>query len=91
MYGEGISKIGEIIDLAVKLELIDKGGAWFTVNGTRIQGRDNVKMYLKENPAVADELEAKIRENAVRLMTPQAKVAATAAGRITAEAPTIEE
>ena len=87
MYGEGISKIGEIIDLAVKLELIDKGGAWFTVNGTRIQGRDNVKTYLKENPDVADQLEAKIRENAVRLMTPQAKVAAAAAGRIVAETP----
>ena len=82
MYGEGISKIGEIIDLAVKLELIDKGGAWFTVNGTRIQGRDNVKAYLKENPEVTAELEAKIRQNAVRLMTPQAKVAATAAGRL---------
>lgn len=91
MYGEGISKIGEIIDLAVKLELIDKGGAWFTVNGTRIQGRDNVKAYLKENPDVTDELEAKIRENAVRLMTPQAKVAAAAAGRIVTEAPAIEE
>jgi len=87
MYGEGISKIGEIIDLAVKLELIDKGGAWFTVNGTRIQGRDNVKAYLKENPQVCDELEAKIRENAVKLMTPQAKVAAAAAGRVNLEEP----
>ena len=87
MYGEGISKIGEIIDLAVKLELIDKGGAWFTVNGTRIQGRDNVKAYLKENPQVCDELEAKIRENAIKLMTPQAKVAAAAAGRVNLETP----
>ncbi|MBE6949463.1 MAG: recombinase RecA [Ruminococcaceae bacterium] len=82
MYGEGISKIGEIVDLGVKLDLIDKGGAWFTVNGTRIQGRDNVKAYLKENPEVAADLEAKIRQNSVRLMTPQAKVAATAAGRL---------
>ena len=81
MYGEGISKVGEIIDLGVKLELIEKGGAWFTVNENRIQGRDNVKTYLQENPDVADSLEAKIRENAVKLMTPQAKVAAKAAGR----------
>ena len=92
MYGEGISKIGEIVDLGVKLELIDKGGAWFTVNGVRIQGRDNVKQYLKENPDVCDDLEAKIRANAVKLMTPQAKVAAAAAGRVTAaEAAPAEE
>ena len=47
MYGEGISRIGEIVDLGVKLELIDKGGAWFTVEGNRIQGRDGVKQYLR--------------------------------------------
>jgi len=81
MYGEGISKIGEIIDLAVKLNLIEKGGAWYTVGETRIQGRDAVKQYLKENPDVADDLEAKIRRDAVKLMTPQAKAAAKAAGR----------
>ncbi|MBQ6539949.1 MAG: recombinase RecA [Oscillospiraceae bacterium] len=82
MYGEGISKIGEIIDLAVKLDLIEKGGAWFIIGGNRIQGRDNVKAYLKENPDIADDLEAKIRQNAIKLMTPQAKVAAEAAGRV---------
>ena len=81
MYGEGISKIGEIVDLAVKLDLIEKGGAWFTVGETRIQGRDNVKIYLKENPEIADELEEKIRANAYKLMSPQAKAAAKAAGR----------
>lgn len=81
MYGEGISKIGEIIDLAVKLDLIEKGGAWFTVGETRIQGRDNVKTYLKDNPEIADELEEKIRTNAYKLMSPQAKAAAKAAGR----------
>ena len=81
MYGEGISKVGEIIDLAVKLELIDKGGAWFTIGDARIQGRDAAKQYLKDHPDVADELEAKIRANAVKLMTPQARIAAKAAGR----------
>ena len=81
MYGEGISKIGEIVDLGVKLELIDKAGAWFTVAGERIQGRDSVKQFLKEHTEVADQLEAEIRKNAFKLMTPQAKAAARAAGR----------
>ena len=81
MYGEGISKIGEIIDLAVKLDLIEKGGAWYTVGETRLQGRDNVKAYLQQNPDIADELEQKIRDNAVKLMSPQARAAAKAAGR----------
>ena len=81
MYGEGISKIGEIIDLGVKLDIIEKGGAWFTVNGSRIQGRDNVKAYLLENPEVCAQIEEQVRENYVKLMTPQAKKAAQAAGR----------
>ena len=81
MYGEGISKIGEIIDLGVKLELIDKAGAWFTVAGQRIQGRDGVKTYLAENPEVCAELEQQIRDNAHKLMSPQAMKAAQAAGR----------
>ncbi|MFB0919385.1 MAG: recombinase RecA [Oscillospiraceae bacterium] len=81
IYGEGISKIGEIIDFGVKLELIDKGGAWYTVGDTRLQGRDALRDYLKENPEVCDELEQKIRDNAVQLMSPQAKQAAKAAGR----------
>jgi recombination protein RecA len=81
IYGEGISKVGEIIDLAVKLELIEKGGAWFTVGEARIQGRDNVKLYLLDNPDVMDELEQKIRETSFKLMSPQAKKAAQAAGR----------
>lgn len=81
MYGEGISKIGEIVDLAVKLDIIEKGGAWFTYGDVRVQGRDAMKQYLKDNPEVADEIEEKIRQNAVKLMTPQAKIAAQAAGR----------
>ena len=86
MYGEGISKIGEIIDLGAKLELIDKAGAWYTVAGQRIQGRDGVKTYLMENPEVCDELEKQIRDNAHKLMSPQAMKAAQAAGRAAAPA-----
>ena len=81
IYGEGISKVGEIIDLAVKLDLIDKAGAWFTVGDQRLQGRDSVKTYLQDNPEVCDGLEQQIRENAVKLMSPQARKAAVAAGR----------
>lgn len=81
IYGQGISKVGEIIDLAVKLELIDKGGAWYTIGETRIQGKDGVRAYLEEHPEVMNSLEMKIRENAHKLMTPQARKAAIAAGR----------
>ena len=81
IYGQGISKVGEIIDLAVKLELIDKAGAWFTVGDVRLQGRDNVREYLEQNPEVMDKLEQEIRANAHKLMTPQARKAAIAAGR----------
>ena len=81
IYGEGISKVGEIIDLGTKLEIIDKAGAWFTVNGERIQGREAVKDYLMSNPEACDEIESQIRENAHKLLTPQAKRAAVAAGR----------
>ena len=81
MYGEGISRVGEIVDLGVKLEIIDKAGAWYTVCGERVQGRDAVKEYLMTHPENCSELEQKIRDNAHKLMTPQAKRAAVAAGR----------
>jgi len=81
MFGEGISKVGELVDLGVKLELIEKGGAWYTVGETRLQGRDNVKEFLKEHQDVADDLEAKIRRDTLKLMSPQEKAAAKAAGR----------
>ena len=81
IYGEDISKIGEIIDLGVKLEILDKAGAWFTVGDQRIQGRDGVKEYLRENPDVCDSIEQQIRDNAYKLMSPQARKAAQAAGR----------
>ena len=81
IYGEGISKLGEIIDLGCKLEIIEKSGAWFTVNGDRIQGRDGVKEYLTEHPETAAAIEQQIRDNAYKLMTPQALKAAQVAGR----------
>jgi len=65
MYGEGISKVGELIDLGVKAGLVEKSGAWLSYNGDRIgQGRENAKTYLKENPRVAAEIERAIRANA---------------------------
>ena len=87
MYGEGISKIGEIIDLGVKLELIDKTGAWFTVGDQKLQGRDAVKQYFVDNPEVCEKIEQDIRNNASKLMTPQSLRAAQANGRMEATAP----
>lgn len=63
MYGSGISKTGEIIDLGVKLDIVEKSGSWFSYNSTRIgQGRETAKQYLLDNPAVSDEIEQKIRQ-----------------------------
>ena len=68
MYGEGISKTGELIDLGVKSGIVDKAGAWFSYNGEKIgQGRENAKQALRDNPALADEIEAKIRADAGHL------------------------
>jgi recombination protein RecA len=65
MYGEGISKNGELIDLGTAAGVVEKSGAWFSHNGQRIgQGRENAKTFLKENPAVAAEIEKAIRQNA---------------------------
>jgi recombination protein RecA len=65
MYGEGVSKIGEIIDLGVKAGIVDKSGAWFAYNGAKIgQGRENSKAFLRENPKIAHEIEQKVRANA---------------------------
>ena len=64
IYGKGISKEGNILDLAVNLNLVEKSGAWFSYNGEKIgQGRENAKLYLKEHKEIAKELEEKIREN----------------------------
>ncbi len=64
MYGEGISKEGNILDIAVNLDIVEKAGAWFSYNGTRIgQGRENAKQYLKDNPEICAEIEKKVRDN----------------------------
>jgi recombination protein RecA len=64
MYGEGISKIGNIFDMAVNLDIIEKSGSWFGYNGNRIgQGRENVKKYLQDNPEILAEVEKKVRAN----------------------------
>ena len=65
MYGEGISKLGELVDLGVKAEIIDKSGSWFSYKNTKIgQGRENVKNFLNDNPTIAKEIENQILQNA---------------------------
>jgi recombination protein RecA len=65
MYGEGISKTGELVDLGVKAGIVEKSGAWLSYDGNRIgQGRENAKQFLKDNPKIADEIERAIRSNA---------------------------
>ncbi|MCC0016886.1 MAG: recombinase RecA [Rhodobiaceae bacterium] len=65
MYGEGISRLGELLDLGVKGGIVEKSGAWFSYDSQRLgQGRENAKTFLKENPAIADEIEAKVRAGA---------------------------
>ena len=73
MYGEGISKIGEIIDLGVELGIINKAGSWFSYNGTKLgQGRDSVRTIFLDNPDMQDEIEAKIRQKVQASGTPAA-------------------
>ena len=82
MYGEGISMLGELIDLGVKLDLVQKSGSWYSMGETRIgQGRDSAKQYLRDNPEIAAKLEADIRRDFHKLMSNQSKIAAKAAGR----------
>ena len=82
MYGEGISRLGELLDLGVKLDLVQKSGSWYAMGELRIgQGRDAAKQYLRNNPDVAEKLEADIRANFDKLMTGQSRIAAQAAGR----------
>jgi len=65
MYGEGISKTGELLDLGVKANIVEKSGAWFSFDSERIgQGRENAKTYLREHPETAQRIEALIRQNA---------------------------
>ena len=82
LYGEGISKWGELVDLAVKLDIIQKSGSWFAMGDLRIgQGRDAARQYLKDNPEIAQQVEDQVRSNAYRLMSKQSQAAAKAAGR----------
>jgi recombination protein RecA len=65
IYGEGVSKIGEIIDLGVKFEILEKSGSWYAFKGNKIgQGKENTKNYLKENPKIAQEVEELVRQKA---------------------------
>ncbi|MEP3436534.1 MAG: recombinase RecA [Hoeflea sp.] len=65
MYGEGVSKVGELIDLGVKAGIVEKSGAWFSYNSQRLgQGRENSKQFLRDNPVLADEIELSLRQNA---------------------------
>jgi recombination protein RecA len=71
MYGEGISKTGEILDLASKEGIVEKSGAWYSYNGDRIgQGRENAKTFLQENPNIANEIEESIRASSQKDLIP---------------------
>ena len=91
MYGEGVSKLGSIIDMGVDLDIVDKSGAWFSYDGSRLgQGKENAKQTLKDNPALCAEIEGKIRaklqeneaeqENADTAVAKAVKDAQSAAG-----------
>jgi recombination protein RecA len=68
MYGEGISKLGEVIDLGVKAGIIEKAGSWFSYGSQRIgQGRDNVREFLKNNPDIANSIEAAVRKSSQKI------------------------
>lgn len=74
LYGEGTSLEGELIDLGVKHDLVDKAGAWYSYNGQRIgQGKENVKTYLKEHPEMSDEIEKKIRDMLLQKASPNSE------------------
>jgi recombination protein RecA len=79
MYGQGISRVGEVLDLAVELDIVKKGGAWFSYNETKLgQGRDNAKEVLKNDTALRLEIEEKIKENAQKLAAASVKSKAEA-------------
>ena len=89
MYGEGIVREGELLDLGVRLDFVQKAGSWFSMGETRIgQGRDAAKKYLLDNPDVAEKLEADIRANFDKLMSNQSRIAAAkaAAGKTAGKA-----
>ena len=82
MYGEGIAKWGELVDLAVQLDIVQKSGSWFSMGDERIgQGKDSVKNFLMSNPDIADRVEADVRANLYKLMGGPARPAAKAADK----------
>ena len=82
MYGEGISRFGELLDIAVELELVNKSGSWFSVGDERIgQGRDNAKQYIADHPELAAELEEKVRTHLSEVQNSRLKAAAKPAGK----------
>jgi len=82
LYGEGISRLGEIVELGSKLNFIEKSGAWYSYAGTRIgQGKDNARQYLQDNPKIAAEIEAKIREKSLPPMGTKSTLAAAASAK----------
>ena len=88
MFGEGISKVGEIIDLGVKLGIVQKSGAWFNYGETRLgQGRDNAKQFLRDNPDIAAEIETQVRDNADRLIAAGKKGTVKPVEKVAAPAP----
>ena len=88
MFGEGISKVGEIIDLGVKLGIVQKSGAWFNDGETRLgQGRDNAKQFLRDNPDIAAEIETQVRDNADRLIAAGKKGTVKPVEKVAAPAP----
>ena len=81
-YGQGISKWGELVDLAVQLDIVQKSGSWFSMGDERIgQGKDSVKAYLQANPDIAQQVETQVRENMFKLMGSESKQTAKAADR----------
>ena len=92
IYGKGISKMGEVVDMGVELGIIKKSGSWFSYNDMRIgQGRESVMKWLPENPDVLDEIEKKIREQADALFLGQSEDEESEGGDAAAEAPAAEE
>jgi recombination protein RecA len=88
LFGEGISREGEIIDMGVEARIIEKSGAWYAYNGEKIgQGRDNTREFLRENPALAREIENKVREGLGVALLPAAAPAATGDAPPPAEKP----
>ena len=83
IYGEGISRTSELVDTGLRLGFIEKGGSWFTYGDVRLQGKDSMKDYLKENPEIADELEERIKEKLMGVAAPEeeGEEAPAAAGR----------